>query len=320
MPSVVDLLVSVNELAKVQSQARLVDVRWKLGEPAAGRRWYVEGHVPGAVFVDMDDDLAGQPGVGGRHPLPTAEQFAGAMSRAGIGDDTSVIAYDDGGSGAARLWWLLRHFGHARVSILDGGYAAWLAAGGTPETGASTRESSDSTPQSGQATPETRESRPLTGDSKPQASEASPQTGGGTPQVATFTCRTQDGDIMDVDALQQALADGAVHLLDARAPERWRGDVEPVDRLPGRIPGSINAPSADQMRSGYFRTPEELRDYYTALGVLDGKPIVVSCGSGVSACVDLVGMELAGISGGRLCPGSFSGWIAHGLPVQTGAA
>jgi thiosulfate/3-mercaptopyruvate sulfurtransferase len=277
MPSVVDVLVEVRELKKIGAQARLVDVRWKLGEPAAGRRWFLDGHIPGAVFVDMDTDLAGEPGLGGRHPLPAAEKFAAAMARAGIGNDTWVIAYDDGGSGAARLWWLLRHFGHARTSILDGGYPAWLASGGTPEVGE------------------------------------------GTPvQPATFTPESRAHDVMDVDDLQQALADGSVHLLDARAPERWRGDVEPVDRLPGRIPGSVNAPSGDQMRADYFRTPEELRDYYTALGVLDGKPIVVSCGSGVSACVDLVGMELAGISDALLCPGSFSGWIVHGLPVETG--
>lgn len=277
MPSAVELLVSVKELETVRSQARVVDVRWKLGDPAAGRALFREGHIPGAVYVDMDQDLAGPPGMGGRHPLPSADQFAEAMGRAGVGDDTWVIAYDDGGSGAPRLWWLLRHFGHAQVSILDGGYPAWLAAGGTPEVG-----------------------------------------DGVAPPRAEFRAAPREGDILDVEELHKALEDGSVHLLDARAPERWRGDVEPVDRLPGRIPGAINAPSVDQLQNGFFRSPEELRDYYTALGVLDGTPIVVSCGSGVSACVDLVGMELAGIRGARLCPGSFSGWIAHGFPVQTG--
>jgi thiosulfate/3-mercaptopyruvate sulfurtransferase len=238
---------------------------------------FLQGHIPGAVYVDMDAELASTPGLGGRHPLPDAEAFARAMSRAGVDDDTWVVAYDDGGSGAARLWWLLRHFGHTRVSILDGGYPAWLAAGGTPELGE-----------------------------------------GALPSAGGFIARSRAGDVVDVEALQQALADGSMHLLDARAPERWRGDIEPVDRQAGRIPGSLNAPSGDQSQGGFFRTPEELRDYYTALGVLDGKPIVVSCGSGVSACVDLVGMELAGIGGALLFPGSFSGWIAHGLPVQTG--
>jgi len=108
--------------------------------------------------------------------------------------------------------------------------------------------------------------------------------------------------------------------LDARAPERWRGDVEPVDRIPGRIPGAINAPSGDNLRNGSFRSPDELRQQYAALGILDGKPIVVSCGSGVSACVDLLALELAGISGAQLYPASFSGWLAKGLPVDTGPA
>jgi len=275
----VDVLVGVDELNRLSQrpEVRAVDVRWKLGDPSAGRAMFLTGHIPGASYVDMDEDLATAPGLGGRHPLPSAEQFQTAMERAGVGDDTWVIAYDDGGSGAARLWWLLRHFGHSRVSILDGGYAAWLAAGGTPEGGA------------GQA-----------------------------PARATFTAKAQADDAIDVDELKERLERDEVHLVDARAPERWRGEVEPVDRVAGRIPGSLNAPTSDTLSNGYFRSPEELRDYFTALGVVDGKPIVVSCGSGVSACVDLVAMELAGIRGAQLFPGSFSGWIAHGLPVETG--
>ncbi len=274
-----DVLVNVAELPKLAQRAdvRVVDVRWKLGDPSAGRAMYLAGHIPGAVYVDMDEDLASAPGLGGRHPLPAADQFERAMGRAGIGDDTWVIAYDDGGSGAARLWWLLRHFGHGRVSLLDGGYAAWLAAGGVPETG---------------------KARPV--------------------EQTRFSARAQATDCIELDELKARLEHGEVHLLDARAPERWRGEVEPVDTKAGRIPGSINAPTADTLSNGYFRTPEELRDYFMALGVLDGKPIVVSCGSGVSACVDLAAMELAGIHGAQLYPGSFSSWIAHGLPVETG--
>ena len=279
----VDLLVSVAELEKLSRRpdVRIVDVRWKLGDPSAGRALFLAGHIPGAVYVDMDEDLASAPGLGGRHPLPGAEDFAASMERVGISNDTWVIAYDDGGSGAARLWWLLRHFGHARVSLLDGGYPAWLAAGGTPET-------------------------------------ASSAAAAATERFLAIP--TASGDCIEVEELRQRLERGEVHVLDARAPERWRGEVEPVDRVPGRIPGSVNAPTTDTLNNGYFRSAEELRDYYTALGVLDGKPIVVSCGSGVSACVDLVAMELAGIHGAQLFPGSFSGWIAHGLPVETGPA
>lgn len=271
------LLISLEELEQLPTGARVVDVRWKLGDPSAGRAMFEQGHIPGAVYVDMDRDLAAPPGLGGRHPLPSAEQFAASMSRAGIGSETWVIAYDDGGAGAARLWWLLRHFGHAGVSILDGGYPGWLAAGGKPESGP------------GQAV-----------------------------QPATFEARPRSDDVSELEAVRSAIQTGEAHLLDARAPERWRGDVEPVDRVPGRIPGSVNAPSGSNLREGRFRSPDELREHYAALGVLDGKPIIASCGSGVSACVDLVALELAGIRGVRLYPGSFSGWIAAGQPVATG--
>jgi thiosulfate/3-mercaptopyruvate sulfurtransferase len=275
-----ELLISVEELRRLAPEAaRLVDVRWKLGDPSAGRGIFEAGHIPGAVYVDMDQDLAAPPGPGGRHPLPEIAQFGRAMGRAGIGNETWVIAYDDGGAGAPRLWWLLRHFGHDNVSILDGGYPAWLAAGGQSETGS-----------------------------------------GAQPAQTTFQARPRQDDFIDTDELQQAVEARRVHLVDARAPERWRGDVEPVDKVAGRIPGSVNAPSGDNLKDGHFRSAEELRLYYERLGVLDGKRLVVSCGSGVSACVDLVALERAGIQGAQLYPGSFSGWIARGLPVARGSA
>src|SRR5689334_5247968 len=129
------LLVSLDQLQNLPASARLVDVRWKLGDPSAGRVLFEQGHIPGAVYIDMDSDLAAAPGARGRHPLPSAQDFEAAMRRAGIGPQTWVVAYDDGGAGAARLWWLLRHFGHDNVSLLDGGYPAWLATGGVPESG-----------------------------------------------------------------------------------------------------------------------------------------------------------------------------------------
>ena len=272
------LLVSLDELDALPGKARLVDVRWKLGAPQAGRAMFEQGHIPGAVYVDMDADLAEPPGIGGRHPLPRVERFAAAMSRAGIDNDTLVVAYDDGGAGAPRLWWLLRHFGHDAAVILDGGFAAWEASGKPIESGA------------GQTWPATE-----------------------------FRAMARKGDAIDIDALQRALDDRTVHLLDARAPERWRGEVELVDRIPGRIPGAINAPATDALHDGVYRSADELRRHYEALGILDGKPIVVACGSGVSACVDLVALELAGIKGAQLFPGSYSEWIARGLPVETGS-
>jgi thiosulfate/3-mercaptopyruvate sulfurtransferase len=154
-----------------------------------------------------------------------------------------------------------------------------------------------------------------------QASRRPIETGPGhLPPPTLFEATPQHDDFVDTDMLRQALERGEVHLLDARAPERWRGDVEPVDRIPGRIPGAINVPSADNLRDGAFRSADELRRQYAALGILDGKPIVVSCGSGVSACVDLMALELAGISGAQLFPASYSGWLASSLPIDNGPA
>ncbi|MGI9147163.1 MAG: sulfurtransferase [Chloroflexota bacterium] len=271
------LLVTLSELDTLAGRVRLIDARWKLGAPEAGRAMFEQGHIPCAVYVDLDQALSDPPGLGGRHPLPTAERFSLAMSRAGVDARTLVIAYDDGGAGAARLWWLLRHFGHASVTVLDGGFGAWQASGRPIETGA-----------------------------------------GHPPQPAQFEATPREADMLDAETLRQALERGEVHLLDARAPERWRGDVEPVDSIPGRIPGAINAPAADNLHNAFFRSPEELQRHYQALGVLDGRPIVVACGSGVTACVDLMALELAGINGARLFPDSYSGWIARGLPVETG--
>jgi thiosulfate/3-mercaptopyruvate sulfurtransferase len=271
------LVVRLPELGTLGGNVRLVDARWKLGAPDAGRAMFEQGHIPGAVYLDMDQDLADPPGIGGRHPLPSVARFAGAMSRAGVDSQTFVVAYDDGGAGAARLWWLLRHFGHASVAVLDGGFAAWEASGGPVETG-----------------------------------PAHP------PAPSQFQATPHQDDLIDTEALRQALERGEVHLLDARAPERWRGDVEPVDATPGRIPGAINAPSADNLHGAAFRSVEQLQRQYAALGIGDGKPIVVACGSGVSACVDLLAMELAGIRGARLYPASYSGWLASGLSVDRG--
>ncbi len=274
-------IVSLEELdgllARPGAEVRLVDTRWKLGDPEAGRRLFEEGHIPGASYVDMDRDLAAPPGRQGRHPLPSSEDFAAAMARSGVGDGTTVIAYDDeNGLGAARLWWLLRHFGHEAVYVLDGGLRGWLAAGRPAERG--------------------------------------------QPAVRQhfFTARKVSDDSVEALELRELLARDQVHLLDARAPERWRGEIEPVDREPGRIPGSVNAPAAQNLLEHRFRSPEDLHSLYRQLGVLDGKAIVVSCGSGVTACVDLLGLELAGIHGAKLYPGSYSEWLARGFPIEKG--
>jgi thiosulfate/3-mercaptopyruvate sulfurtransferase len=225
---------------------RLVDVR--------AREAYDAGHVPGAVHLDPEEDLTGDLG-GGRHPLPRPDAFSDAVSRAGIGDDTFVLAYDDGSGWAARLWWLLRHHGHNACGTFDmRSYAG-----------------------------------PLTGEE---------------PRVAPtrFEPRTRDDDTADADELLERLDDPSLVLLDARAPERWRGEVEPIDRIAGRIPGARNA---------FFERP--LPD-----GVLDAPELVVYCGSGVTACVPLLRLVLAGREDARLYPGSWSDWSTRGLPVERG--
>jgi thiosulfate/3-mercaptopyruvate sulfurtransferase len=270
-------IVAVLALDALPGPLRFLDARWKLGNPDAGRAMFEEGHIPSAVHVDMDRDLAGPPGAEGRHPLPPPRQLADAMSRRGVDDATTVIAYDDGdGSGAARLFWLLRHYGHEQVHVLDGGIRAWREAGRSVERGP-----------------------------------------GAPPPPTTFVPRARADDVLNTDELRRALLNGEVHLLDARSPERWRGDVEPIDRVAGRIPGAINAPASANLHEGRFRSAKELLEHYRGLGVLDGKPIVVSCGSGVTACVDLLGLEIAGVRA-KLYPASYSGWLARDLPVERG--
>jgi thiosulfate/3-mercaptopyruvate sulfurtransferase len=247
----------------------VVDCRYRLGEPGAGAELWREGHIPGAVFMDVDRDLAAEPGERGRHPLPEPEHFQAAARRAGIGPDTLVIAYDEAAEGgAARLWWLLRHFGHDRVAVLDGGLRAWRDEGGPLEAGAQ------------------------------------------QPAAGTFTSVPQEGDTRGLDALAGCL------LLDARAPERYRGEVEPIDSVAGHIPGAANLPFAELAPAGTFLAPDELRARFEGAGAAPGRELVAYCGSGVTACVLLLAAEVAGLEPGRLYPGSWSEWSGRGLPVE----
>jgi thiosulfate/3-mercaptopyruvate sulfurtransferase len=233
-------------------RVQFVDCRWELGTPDRGRELYLAGHVPGASFLDLDRDLSDLSVQGaGRHPLPSAVQFAAAASRAGIGPGVLVVAYGSMG-GAERLWWLLRHFGHDDCAVLLGGLDAW---GG-----------------------------PLRGGEE----EIEP---------AAFAPRERTDDVIDADAILAAA--GTLVLVDARSPNRWRGEPNPIDDPPGRIPGALNAPWA-----------EPLPD-------LPPGDLVAYCGSGVTACVVLHRASLHGRSG-RLYPGSWSEWAARGLPLERG--
>jgi thiosulfate/3-mercaptopyruvate sulfurtransferase len=235
----------------------VVDCRYVLGEPGAGERAWREGHIPGAAHLDLDRDLADPPGAGGRHPLPAAERFAAAARRAGIGAADRVVAYDAAGEGgAARLWWLLRHFGHADVAVLDGALRGWDG--------------------------------PLEVESEPTAA-----SGG-------FAARPRTGDTVDAEEIERSRP----RLLDARAPERYRGEVEPIDPVAGHIPGAENVPWQEVAPAGRFLSPDELRER------LGDQPFVAYCGSGVTACTLLVAAELAGVEA-RLYPGSWSEWSSR---------
>jgi thiosulfate/3-mercaptopyruvate sulfurtransferase len=241
---------------------RFVDCRWELGHPERGRELYLDGHIPGASFLDVERELSAPPGgpEGGRHPLPAAEDFARVAGAAGIGPGVFVIAYDQGMTGgAARLSWLLRHFGHDDAAVLAGGIGDWIG--------------------------------PLrAGEEEIEAQE--------------FVSRARDDDLISAEELEQKVGRNGVILLDARLPERYRGETEPIDPVAGHIPGARNLPYTE---SGSI--PDEL------LGTED--EVVVYCGSGITACVDILALDRAGIRA-KLYPGSWSEWSSRGLPVERG--
>jgi thiosulfate/3-mercaptopyruvate sulfurtransferase len=259
---------------------RPIDVRWYLTERARGRAEYDAAHIPGAIFMDVDDDLAAPRGQGpGRHPLPPADAFARAAGRAGIGPDTHVIAYDSsGGAHAARLWWLLRYFGHQRVSLLDGGWPAWHAAG-----------------------------YPTDADLPVIA-------------PATFVAAPNTAMVVDAAAVDALRRDPRALILDARLTERFEGQVEPVDPQPGHIPGARSAPYPGNLRDdGRMKRADDLRERYLALGADSAEPIVCYCGSGVTAAHTIFALHLAGRTDALLYEGSWSDWSSDPTrPVATG--
>ncbi|MEU5599421.1 sulfurtransferase [Streptomyces sp. NPDC020298] len=276
-------IITATELAHDLTGANppvLLDVRWQLsvakaaGAPAFdGRAEYASGHLPGAVFVDLDAELASAPGERGRHPLPGLAEFGAAMRRAGVSPGRPVVVYDGGqGWAAARAWWLLRWTGHPDVRVLDGGLPAWEG--------------------------------PLSTD------VPAPAQGDFEPLPGTV-------GLLDADAAA-ALARSGV-LLDARAAERYRGDVEPIDRVGGHIPGAVSAPTAENVAAdGRFLPAEELRARFKNLGVSQDAEVGVYCGSGVSAAHEALALAVAGIPA-ALYVGSWSEWSSDpSRPVATG--
>lgn len=254
----------------------VADVRWV--PDGTGRSAYESGHIPGAVYLDVDADLSDPPGGGrGRHPLPSAEDFAHTMSEGGVSDDNAVVAYDDaGGSHAVRLWWMLEVTGH-RAAVLDGALSAWT---GPRETGSARRP------------------------------------------PASFSVRPWPAvEIVDADEVEALLREGAAVVLDARAPERYRAEIEPFDPRAGHIPGALSAPWTENLDplTGRFLPPDELHRRYEALRVRAGPNTVAYCGSGIASCHDGLAMEVAGLGRPRLYVGSWSQWSSDpDRPAATG--
>jgi thiosulfate/3-mercaptopyruvate sulfurtransferase len=259
----------------------IVDCRFALTDPEAGRRAYAVSHIPGARYAHLNEDLSSPiTPTSGRHPLPYPNALAEKLGRWGIDKTNQVVVYDDTfGAMAARLWWLLRWLGHESVALLDGGYPKWQ-----------------------------REGRPVTKDF-PQA----------TP--AQFHPTIDNALWVDAQYVEKQSHESGGLIIDARAEERFRGEIEPLDKVAGHVPGAINMPYEDNLDfSGEFMSDEALREHYLAtLGEITSDAVIQMCGSGVTACHNILAMEHAGLSGAKLYAGSWSEWIADSRrPVATG--
>jgi thiosulfate/3-mercaptopyruvate sulfurtransferase len=274
-------LVRTDVLASHLAEWAIVDCRFDLQNERWGRDQYRAAHVPGAVYASMNDDLSGaRSGTNGRHPLPAIDALAATFGRLGIDRTTQVVAYDqDAGSYASRCWWLLRYLGHDAVAVLDGGWARWVREGRPTRSG--------------------EESRP----------------------AATFQAAVRPALTVDVDDVVSRVNAGAALLIDARAPERFEGQSETIDRVAGHIPGAVNHFFKTNLGAdGTMRPPESLRaDFEQLLGSQTSADAVMYCGSGVTACHNLLAMEHAGLRGARLFVGSWSEWSSDpSRPVETG--
>ncbi|OAE61963.1 sulfurtransferase [Achromobacter mucicolens] len=263
---------------------RVFDVRHDLTNHSAGRQAYDAGHIPGARFLDHETELAAaRTGKNGRHPLPDRAQFGALMAAHGVTPGTLVVAYDaSGGMYAAHLWWMLRWLGHDRVAVLDGGWQAWTAAG-----------------------------LPVSHDPAPAVRPGTPVEPG----------KSLAGTV-DAQAVLANITQPSFTVVDARAANRYRGEVEPMDPVAGHIPGALNRPNGENLQpDGRFKTAEQLRaEFGSLLAGRDPASVVHQCGSGITACHNLLSMEIAGLTGSRLYPGSWSEWCSDpARPVAKGA-
>jgi thiosulfate/3-mercaptopyruvate sulfurtransferase len=272
-----EALVEVDDLLAAfdDPSIRIADVRWFLGEPERGQLEYQRAHIPGAIFVDLDRDLAAAPGAG-RHPLPDPTAFADRMGQLGFGDEHTIVIHDaHGGQYGARLWWMLDRLGHPSVFMLDGGLEAWQAGGGelTAERTSHLR--------------------------------------------ATMTLLDTWRNIIDREGVAASI--DSIDLVDVRSPERYTGESEPIERVAGHIPGARNRPCASMLdAAGRMLPPDQLRTLIRGDGARATLPLVLSCGSGVTACFGLLAARVAGLPDPILYPGSYSDWVGSGMPVATG--
>lgn len=267
-------IISANELSRLieAGHVAVFDCSFDLADPSQGARDYASGHLPGARYLHLDQDLSSPSGEGGRHPLPLRDKLAAKLAAEGLRAGQQVVAYDrSGGWFAARLWWLLRWLGHDDVAVLDGGLGAWTAAGLPLET----------------------ETDPAT----PGDFSAAPAPG---------------APVADVDAVLANLTSRERLVIDSRSPERYAGLPNPADPVAGRIPGAANRFFQDNLAAdGTFRSRDELRlAFERAAEGLPAERLILQCGSGVTACHNLLAMEIAGMRGAALYPGSWSEWIS----------
>ena len=251
-------------------QIAIADCRFSLSEPTLGRQQYQTAHIPGAYYLDLNQDLSSLVGKhGGRHPLPNPDKLGAKLSAMGIDSQTLVVAYDDSRFAfAARLWWLLRYMGHQRVAVLDGGFQSWVNAG-----------------------------YPVTDVIPP-------------PTEGNFIPHLEPSRVVDIEHVRARKDLPQVALVDARESDRYLGEREPIDPIAGHIPGAVNYPSLEVSDTqGYLKSVAEQRDRWQNLQ--QAEEILVYCGSGVTACVNLLSLETAGIDTGKLYAGSWSDWISY---------
>lgn len=274
-------IVTVEQLKQYMDRGDVfvADCRFDLADPEAGQRAYVTDHIPGAIYFHLDEDLSvPATGAGGRHPLPAVADFVALFAARGIGDDMTVVCYDDSGGGmAGRLWWMLRYIGHERVALLDGGYSSWVRAG-FPVT--------DVVPS--------------------------------LPAARLTVCLRPDmvATSADVRVLSET---GQGVIIDSRAPERYRGEVEPLDPVAGHIPGAVNFPWQDNVdEQSRFLTPTRLQERFSPVSSKETGDIIVHCGSGVTGCVNVLALKQAGRHA-RLYVGGWSDWCSDpDNPVESG--